>query len=110
MPAPPTRFSTITGCFHASFSRCAMLRASRSVEPPAAKGTTTRTSFDGYGASPAETESTGNAHESATAPDMTRPLEVGSRKLIRDATLDWRARLRTLLDEPIEYSIRKRRV
>ena len=87
MPPPPARLSTMTGCFHASFRRCAMLRASRSVEPPAANGTTMRTSFDGYAASAADAESAGDAHESVAATDMTRPARGWQSEAHRDSTL-----------------------
>src|SRR5688572_793798 len=47
-PPAPARFSTTTDCPHASLSFCASCRAITSVAPPAAKGTTIFTGFDGH--------------------------------------------------------------
>src|SRR6185503_8793846 len=45
---PPGRLSTSTGWPHVSFSFCATVRPMMSVLPPAAKGTMSRTAFEGY--------------------------------------------------------------
>src|SRR5258706_1338971 len=47
-PPAPVRFSMITDWPHASVSFCARSRATTSVAPPAAKGTTSFTGFDGH--------------------------------------------------------------
>src|SRR5688572_21866721 len=47
LPPAPVLFSTTTGCPHASLSFCPSRRATTSVVPPAANGTTIFTGFDG---------------------------------------------------------------
>ncbi len=56
LPAPG-RFSTITGTFHFSFSRCASARATVSMLPPASNGTTILTVWSGNSALAARGES-----------------------------------------------------
>src|SRR5256886_4066623 len=50
VPLPPARFSTTTGCFHASPIFCPMVRATMSVPPPGANGTIRRMGRDGKSA------------------------------------------------------------
>jgi hypothetical protein len=46
-PAPPVRFSTTVGCPNAGPTACATMRATVSVLPPGANGTTKVTGLDG---------------------------------------------------------------
>src|SRR5262245_27305320 len=48
LPAAPATFSTTTGTFHVLLNRSPKARASTSVVPPAACGTTKRTVLEGY--------------------------------------------------------------
>jgi hypothetical protein len=47
IPFAPGRFSTTTGCFHASLSFCATVRVMMSVAPPGGNGTTILTGLPG---------------------------------------------------------------
>src|SRR3712207_5577970 len=51
--APPGRLSTITCCLNTGPMRSAIERAVKSVLPPAANGTMTRTGLTGYDCAPA---------------------------------------------------------
>src|SRR5687768_18448586 len=56
-PAAPARFSTTTGCDHASVIFCASTRAMMSVAPPGGNGTMKRTARDGYAWASADADS-----------------------------------------------------
>ncbi|WP_291691103.1 hypothetical protein [Bradyrhizobium sp.] len=47
VPPAPARFSTTTGCPHASASFLPMARATRSFDPPTANGTISVIGFEG---------------------------------------------------------------
>src|SRR6185503_5425579 len=64
LPPAPARFSTTTDCPHASASFCASSRATTSVAPPAANGTTI---FTGLAGQDCAATSAGNASASSAA-------------------------------------------
>src|SRR5262245_3851127 len=85
MPPAPPMFSTTNCCPRISLTRCAMMRPSTSVVPPAAKGTTMVTGRDGQ---PCEFAASVNAKRPATATptfivSILASIVMGSTRIIR---------------------------
>src|SRR3954469_11339562 len=67
MPPPPDRLSTTNWRFKLSLSFCVSMRASKSLAPPGAAATMTRTGLDGYSAALCAEEMSGSANTARIA-------------------------------------------
>src|SRR6188472_1910240 len=75
LPPAPGLFSTTTDWFHASWSFCASWRATTSVVPPAANGTTILTGFEGHACAAASAGT--SARTAAAARRLHRYMLIG---------------------------------